>query len=163
MASVFDPAVRSRVEAALAEATDLVVWHRRHRGAGSTDWYLVRTLEDFDEMVSFGGPADLFVIFLQPQLALRGVVSPPVVEAVLRGQASSEEWVIGFLRNGSVKLDDARAYMPAAVEWAKEVLDEHTGDRVLAGPHPPSLSQDPEVLLDAYVPLADGTLTPGIY
>lgn len=142
---------------------DVVVWQRINRGAGSTDWYLLRSIEDFDHMLAFGRPADVFLIFLQPQLSVRGVVTPSLVESLLRAQAVSEEWVMGFRQPDSCRLADARAYMPEDIQWAREVLDDHLGDHVVAGPFPPSLSEDLEVVLAAYVPLPDGSVSAGIY
>lgn len=161
--SVHDAGVRNRVEKVLRTLDDLVVWQRMNRGGGSTDWYLLRSVDDFDRMVAFGRPADVFLIFMRPQLPLRGVVTPPLVEALLQNQAASDEWVMGFVTVGTCQLTEARAYMPEDIEWAREVLDDHVGEHVVAGPFPPSLSEDPQVVLAAYVPQPDGTLVQGIY
>jgi hypothetical protein len=53
--------------------------------------------------------------------------------------------------------------MPEDVEWAEEWLVDHAGEQVVAGPMPPSLSEDEAVVLGAYVPQADGRILSGIY
>jgi hypothetical protein len=163
--SVHDGTVRDRVSQALLTAEDLVVWRRINRGGGSTDWYVLRGIRHFDEMVAQGRPADVFLIFLRPQLPTRGVVTDELIDALLRqqGQMKSDSYVIGFVDPGSCRLEDARDYLPADIEWAREVLVDHVGEQVVAGPFPPSLSEDPDEVLAAYVPQSDGTVGSGIY
>ena len=163
--SVHDDHVRERVARALGQTHDLVVWQRINRGGGSTDWYVLRDTNDFDRMVAQGRQADVFLIFLRPQLPIRGVVDDDLVEAVVLQQqrAKSDSFVIGFVAPGSCQLVDAIEYMPEDIEWTREVLGDHMGEQLVAGPLPPSLSEDRDDVLAAYVPQSDGSVAMGIY
>jgi hypothetical protein len=163
--SVHDERVRDRVSQALHSAQDLAVWRRINRGGGSTDWYVLRNVGDFDQMVAHGRPADVFLIFLRPQLQMRGVVADELIDALLLQQrhVKSDSFVIGFVEPGSCQLSDARDYMPEDIEWAREILGDHVGEPVVAGPFPPSLSEDQDEVLAAYVPQSDGSVVSGTY
>jgi hypothetical protein len=50
-ASALDARVRRRVEQVLQATCDLVVWQRINGGGGSTDWYLLCSIQDFDRML----------------------------------------------------------------------------------------------------------------
>lgn len=139
---------------------ELVTLVRLNRSAGMKRWYLVRSLEDLDTVVSRSGPTDCLTVFADPHLPLRGVSgNAEVLEAVWTSFARSPDFLLGEVRAGDPELIDAEDFAPQDHVDVRRWLDEHLDVVVAGGPWPPFLDPDPEVAYDALVPNLDGSLS----
>jgi hypothetical protein len=174
--SVFDEGVASAVRDELRSVGEVVLLHRLTRAAGRRDWFILEREGDLDAVRALGRPADSLAVFFGRQLPLRGVADDTMrlrVARLLDSEPLDTEIVVAEQRPGDPLLhEDEIFWRPSEPHpaWRDDQLEdvaawfrEHAGVTVVAGVHPPLLSEDPSDLLVAYWPNPDGSVERGIY
>ncbi|WP_327581470.1 hypothetical protein OHA25_36560 [Nonomuraea sp. NBC_00507] len=160
--STADPRLRAAVADELARRPELLVCYSPTHRAGHKEWFLIQSVDQFDAILGQDlRPNDRLEVFLRPQFPLRGVAGDArLLEQALAILRARGELLMATLTLGDPELQDAYGYDEAeeVVESWKDVAD---GTVVMIGPHPRLDGDDPEVVLLAYVPDADGRFTPG--
>lgn len=174
--SVFDPRVTDAVRSTIGEVGEVVVLHRLTRAAGRRDWFILEGDDDLDAVRAVGRPADSLAVFFGRHFPFRAVADDAMRERVARLLASEPldtEIVVAERRSGDLLLHDdetfcrpSQPYPAWRGEQEEDVASwfrEHAGVTVVAGVHPPLLSEDPSQILVAYWPDRDGVVERGIY
>ncbi len=161
-----DPRLAALLGAALSRFDDLVVLQRINRAAGRRDWFLMTELDHLSEIFDSGEPQDAFTFFLQPELQIRGRVNASLIHRLrlaLKGvQENKEELLLAHVTPNRALLD-SEGFSPHEEMDLVRWLNERSGEQVLAGPHPPLFSTDPEVQVTAVVPDQEGNVRLGVY
>jgi hypothetical protein len=125
---------------------ELLVLSRINRGGGRKDWYLIRSLADFEAIIQRGRPSDCLTVFSQPQLPYRGRAGDDSIwEAALSLLGEAEESVFGEVIDSDPQLKDAFAAVRGDEDWVEEWLTERPSATVAFGPYPPFLDPDPSI------------------
>lgn len=152
---------------ALVKQPDMVVLHRLTRAAGRRDWYLIERPEQLPDLLRWGRPGDSYTFFLKPQLRIRGRVDDDFAARARAALAEvpdhTDEILVGRLHPGRPLLADVEGICGPEADDLTTWLYEHWGEPAVAGRHPPLLSEDPEELINAYVPDERGQVRPGVY
>lgn len=160
------PDVERKVEDILRSLPDIVVLHRLTRAAGAREWYLIRSVGEWREVIAQGRSADSFSLFLRPQLPLRGSIDGSFVDALDRMLEQTEwpksEVILGEVVGRDTRVRHTEGWGPHERDEMQEWLREHWGRTAVAGLHPELWSGNDEVLT-VYVPDPEGEVQPGIY
>jgi hypothetical protein len=160
--STADPRLRAAVTDELARRPELLVCYSPTHTAGHKEWFLIQSVDQFDAILGKHlRPNDRLEVFLRPQFPLRGVAGDArLLEQALAILHARGELLMATHRPDGPELQDACGY-DEADEVLKSWKDVADGAAVLIGPHPRLDGEDPEVVLLAYVPDADGRFAPG--
>ena len=152
---------------ALTTQPDVAALFRYSRAAGSRDWFLLSSVEEYHAVAAMGRPDDSLALFLSPQFPLRGVVDDRFTASCLslfqQVTDYSSELVLGVRNEGSAVLTSCESIAYTDRTDLDAWLLEHRGEIAVAGLHPDLFAEDSEDLLVVYVPRADGTVQAGIY
>jgi hypothetical protein len=146
---------------------ELLVLHRLSRAAGRRDWFLVSSMEEVAAALQEGLPHDAFTFFVQPQLPIRGVGTEELA-ATLRAMLqqipeNQSELLVACHLPGLSRLEDVEGFSKHESSDLDRWLLEHSGSEVVAGRHPPLLSDTEQERITAVVPDERGNVEPGVY
>jgi len=161
--SALDPQFAGTLEQWLGEQGELLVMFRYPNAGGSRDFEIHSSLSTIMKRLSEVPPQTSVIAFRKPQLPIRGVSTPALVEAALARIPDGTEFLIvetvltthgrhSWYRNAS---GESHAEL-------REELESSAGRPVMAGVYPPWLEDGPDVV-SGYVPDKSGRIKPGAY
>lgn len=162
--SVEDPEFRRAVVNALARNGEVLALFRFHAAAGSRSLELFVSLDDLDSRVSELPPKTSVIVFVKPQIPLRGTVDEQFVSTALRSLADGTGWLLVCLEKtfagGQSWFHDCPGRSQEELE--QELREQCWGQAVAIG-REPDWSTDSDTVFSAVTPDDDGIARPGTY
>jgi len=161
--SVFDQSFQSKVIQWLHESRELLVMLRYPNAGGTRDYELHTGHESIARRLSEVPAQTSVIIFRDPQLQLRGIVTGNFIEAAVAHIPDGVEFLI--VESALTTYGKHSWYRNASGTTHSELREELEScfDRpVIFGPYPPWLEDGPGVI-SGYVPDATGVIKPGAY
>lgn len=161
--SVKDSAFRSTVADWLDQQAELLVMFQYPYVGGSKDYELHSSAESIFERVANVPAQTAVTVFRQPQLQLRGVVTPDFIEMALSSIPDGVEFL----------LVETTLTTAGSASWhrdgggtqhseLREELEWSLGKAVMLGEYPPWFEVSPDIIY-GYVPDQNGIIEPGAY
>ena len=164
--STTDPAFLRTVSQWIQEDGEVFVVIRYPNMGGVRDYEFILVPEEFVRRVSHLRPSTSVVICRGEHLPLRGTVDESFITRALETIPDGDEWLI--VSQTPLNHGVASRYPHAKGETHEDLesdLREDTffGQPVCAGVVPPWWLDDSDVITSAFVPDADGSITPAAY
>jgi hypothetical protein len=160
-----DVEVVRAIEGAIERNGDVLVFARLPRGSVK-QWHLVGDRRQLEELLA-GSPAkSSLIVFLAPELPIRGEVNEAFKAGLADLAASHPELFIAVRDSGRSLLVDGGPFEPVDERGWKRLnawLDRHDGEMGVAGPFPPLFSAADASVLEVVVPDAQGRLTHDLF
>jgi hypothetical protein len=159
--SVLDPWFATTVAEWLKESSELLVMLRYPNAGGSRDYELHRSLQSIKDRLLVVPAQTSVIVFLKPQLPIRGVVDEALITTSLNSIPDGTEYLL--VETVLTAAGKGRWYHQDSgtthVEL-KATLASSLGKAVMLGVYPPWLHDGPSVV-SGYVPDAKGHIQPG--
>ncbi|MBA2682187.1 MAG: hypothetical protein H0U76_27815 [Ktedonobacteraceae bacterium] len=147
----------------LAQDQELLVLCRyANRGGNAYDWWLIRTDAELHTILATAPFQASISVFLEPELPLRGIANPTLLERALQLLEAEGEILVACLPEDGNQLEN--------VSGADEVADlikwfhDYEGTRAAIGRYPPFwLRNGSSVVITGYVPDAHGIVRMGSF
>ena len=145
----------------LTEAQELLVLIRYPGQAGSRDFKLIKSPEEYKCLLNNRSPADSVTLLKSFELLRRGIVTVDFVLEILENLQAPEkgDWLLIWEKDNFEDEDDSN-FFDNKVELREE-LEFHFGKRVSILSEPDWLSD--ETSINAYAPHRNGKVYPGTY
>jgi hypothetical protein len=162
-----DPNLAETLHEALRRSGEMTILQRLTRSAGRRDWFLIESASDITAVLGEGRPHDAFSFFITRQFDARGRLDEELIErlrAILSTMPlNTDELLVAQRVSGQIRLQDCEGFSSNQIEefldWAKG----HVGADVVAGQHPPLLSNNADEVVTAIVPDQEGKVQLGVY
>lgn len=161
--SALETSFASTLVAWLEERDEILIMLRYPFAGGARDYELHSSIVSIAKRLSEVPAQTSVIAFREPQLPLRGVVTPGFVNLVLATIPDGEEFLVVETTPTTMGLHSW--YRNAGGQWHSELREELEGSMgkpVLLGRYPPWLEDGPDVI-SGYVPDSAGRISPGAY
>ena len=164
--STTDENFLSQVELWLEADGEVFVVVRLLNAGGSKSYEHFKSISSFTERLSQLTPATSIVVCKGVHLPLRDIVNQSYISSALNQIPDGSDWLI--VRE-TLYTCGAASWFPDSIGDTQQELeselqdDTYFGQPVRAGIEPPWWEGDSDTIVSAYVPNADGSVTPAAY
>ncbi len=161
--SILDASFATTLRQWFHEQDELLVMLRYSNAGGSRDYELHSSFESIAKRLATVPPQTSVIVFRDPQLQLRGVVTDEFVAKALASIPDGVEFL--FVETALTTFGTKSWYHNASGNRQSELREEleaSMGRPVMLGRYPPWLVDGPDVV-SGYVPDAAGLIKPGAY
>jgi len=121
----------------------------RYLRVGSRDYALIRTVDEFDQLISVCPEGADIIVFKDPLLPFRGKCSIALVSEIVTNMKHHPEYL--YVKTNLEKLGDPRLFGEEGYtkETLKSDLEEHLGENIAVGPCPNYIVEDQQAMISA--------------
>ena len=151
------------VQNILERVGEILVQFKFHKGGGSTSYEFFSSIEQLKSRLSELPSKTKVIVFEEKQLPIRGKVDENFVGNVLKKHSEGSDWVIVCTSKISMGSQSWYHYYPtnSSKELEEELRDSYCWNNEVACGHEPSWVDDK--IVEAIIPLEDGSIETGIY